>query len=136
MAKEDYLLKRFGRENPYNVPEGYFDNFTGKMMDRLPERTFDDLPARRVTLWDKVKPIVYLAAMFAGIALMFAVADDIMRGGKTDTPATNVAANSENMTVPAGDSDIDMAADYCNYVLNETEMDDYSMYLYMEDIVE
>ena len=129
MAKEDYLLKRFGRENPYNVPEGYFDNFTGQMMDRLPERTFDDLPARRVTLWDKVKPIVYLAAMFA-------VADDIMRGGKTDAPATNVAANSGNTVVPNDDSDMDMAADYCNYVLNETEMDDYSMYLYMEDIVE
>ena len=136
MAKEDYLLKRFGRENPYNVPEGYFDNFTGQMMDRLPERTFDDLPARRVTLWDKVKPIIYLAAMFVGIALMFAVANDFVRGDKSDAPATNVAANSGNTVVLNDDSDMDMAADYCNYVLNETEMDDYSMYLYMEDIVE
>ena len=81
MAKEDYLLSKCGRENPFKVPEGYFDQFTDDLMAKLPERTFDEEAPRKVTLWDKVKPVVYLAAMFAGIAAMFAVAEDFMQSG-------------------------------------------------------
>ena len=32
MAKEDYLLSKCGRENPFKVPEGYFDQFTDDLM--------------------------------------------------------------------------------------------------------
>ena len=55
MAKEDYLLSKCGRENPFKVPEGYFDQFTDDLMAKLPERTFDEEAPRKVTLWDKVK---------------------------------------------------------------------------------
>lgn len=136
MAKEDYLLSKCGRENPFKVPEGYFDQFTDDLMAKLPERTFDEEAPRKVTLWDKVKPVVYLAAMFAGIAAMFAVAEDFMQSGdETEAKTELVATGGSTATADETAAD-DAAIDYCNYVMNENEMDDYSMYLYMEEIVE
>ena len=38
MNEEDKILKKFGRKNPYKVPEGYFENFTSKLMEELPEK--------------------------------------------------------------------------------------------------
>lgn len=136
MAKEDYLLSKCGRENPFKVPEGYFDQFTDDLMAKLPERTFDEEAPRKVTLWDKVKPVVYLAAMFAGIAAMFAVAEDFMQSGDETEAKTELVATGGSMATADETTADDAAIDYCNYVMNENEMDDYSMYLYMEEIVE
>lgn len=135
MAKEDYLLNKCGKDNPFKVPEGYFDQFANQLMTELPERTFEFEPQKKVTLWDKVKPVVYLAAMFAGIALMFAVAEDFM-GTDAESNNQEVALNAGEQSKMTGDNYDDIAADYCNYVMRESEMDDYSMYLYMEEIVE
>lgn len=136
MAKEDYLLSKCGRENPFKVPEGYFDQFTDDLMAKLPERTFDEEAPRKVTLWDKVKPVVYLAAMFAGIAAMFAVAEDFMQSGDETEAKTELVATGGSAATTDETAADDAAIDYCNYVMNENEMDDYSMYLYMEEIVE
>ena len=32
MGKEDLILKKVGTKNPFNVPDGYFDNFTKELM--------------------------------------------------------------------------------------------------------
>lgn len=52
-------------KNPFKVPENYFAQFNEEIMNRLPEREI--VPQRTVTLWDKVKPWVYMAAMFIGL---------------------------------------------------------------------
>jgi hypothetical protein len=52
-------------ENPFKVPENYFALLNEEIMSRLPEKEYVAPPP--VTLWDKVKPWVYLAAMFIGI---------------------------------------------------------------------
>lgn len=136
MAKEDYLLSKCGRENPFKVPEGYFDQFADDLMKRLPERTFEEETPRKVTLWDKVKPVVYLAAMFAGIAAMFAIGEDFMRSDDETKAGTGLVATGGTAATVDETAEDDLAFDYCNYVMNENEMDDYSMYLYMEEIVE
>lgn len=33
-----YLKERFGNESHFKVPEGYFENLTSQVMERLPER--------------------------------------------------------------------------------------------------
>ncbi len=39
MNKEErYIIDKAGRENPFRVPQGYFEDFATKMMDSLPER--------------------------------------------------------------------------------------------------
>lgn len=69
MRKEDKLLEKIGREHGMKVPDGYFEQFSTKMMEKLP--AYPEAP-RPVTLstWQRIKPYVYMAAMFAGIWCM------------------------------------------------------------------
>lgn len=57
------------------VPEGYFADFAERMSAQLPERPEAECVQAPPTvadksLWQKVRPYVYMAAMFAGIWLM------------------------------------------------------------------
>ena len=38
MKEEDKLRKELGMENPFRVPEDYFEGFTSQLMSRLPEK--------------------------------------------------------------------------------------------------
>ena len=68
MEKENNILRKAGTRNPFKVPEGYFEGFTQELMDRLPEKEM--IPEmQEPTLWQRVKPWVYMAAMFVGIML-------------------------------------------------------------------
>ena len=68
MGKEDNILRKAGTGNPFRVPEHYFDNFTEELMGKLPEKA--PLPfSTEPTLWERIKPWVYMAAMFCGIML-------------------------------------------------------------------
>ena len=68
MGKEDNILRKAGTGNPFRVPEHYFDNFTKELMGKLPEK--EPLPySSEPTLWQRIKPWVYMAAMFCGIML-------------------------------------------------------------------
>ena len=53
------------------VPEGYFEDFAVKMAGRLPFREELDVPVEKSekvvsSKWMRVRPYVYMAAMFAG----------------------------------------------------------------------
>ena len=51
MGKEDLILKKVGTKNPFNVPDGYFDNFTKELMNQLPEKTFKKGIDKRDARW-------------------------------------------------------------------------------------
>ena len=71
----DQYKKR--QEKPFKVPENYFGNFTENLMSRIPEeKVVPDnntlsSPAcgeEKITLFTRIKPYLYLAAMICGIA--------------------------------------------------------------------
>lgn len=68
MGKEDNILRKVGTQNPFRVPENYFEDFTQELMSKLPEKE-PLLQIPEPTLWQRVKPWVYMAAMFCGIML-------------------------------------------------------------------
>lgn len=68
MEEERNILKKVGTKNPFTVPEGYFENFTQELMSKLPEKD-SYLPESEPNLWQRVKPWVYMTAMFVGIML-------------------------------------------------------------------
>ena len=72
MSKEGKVLGEIGRENPFRVPEGYFEHFASELMTRLPEK--EKVVVHQPTTWEKVRPWVYMAAMFVGAALIIRVA--------------------------------------------------------------
>lgn len=68
MKKNNDILEQIGGQTGYKVPEGYFDNLSARIVEQLPER---ELPQPEiVTTWQKLRPYLYMAAMFAGIWLM------------------------------------------------------------------
>ena len=71
MTREENILKeRFGKENPFKVPDGYFDHLTERIMENLPEQQIRVIDIRsRQTLWQKL-PLRKIAAAVGIIALL------------------------------------------------------------------
>ena len=67
MNMDSDLKARYGTRQPYKVPEGYFEQFHEQLMSNLPEMQPAPAPATKVTLMTRIKPLLYMAAMFAGI---------------------------------------------------------------------
>lgn len=72
MNQEEKLKERYGNKGCWKVPEGYFEQVYKEIGEKLPERK-ESRATVDMTLWQRVKPYVYLAAMFAGIWLMMKV---------------------------------------------------------------
>ena len=68
MSKKLTSLEEIGNKNPFKTPEGYFEGLNERIMSQLPERVVES--PRKISLWARVQPWVYMAAMFCGIALM------------------------------------------------------------------
>lgn len=119
MKKEETdLLKRCGTENPFTVPEGYFERFTEQLMEKLPER--EAQPAPKLTLWTRVKPWVYMAAMFCGLMLS-------VRMFVGEKQSQSPAATSEMTDFT------EVPDEYIDPIVNQTMMDDYILYQYLTD---
>lgn len=66
------ILQRINRNDGMTVPDGYFADFKCKMAASLPERPELTAPVQFIprSRWQRVRPYVYMAAMFAGIWCM------------------------------------------------------------------
>ncbi|MDR0686527.1 MAG: hypothetical protein LBF79_03610 [Dysgonamonadaceae bacterium] len=67
MGRRGINLADIEKRDPFRVPEGYFEGFVSGFMLRLPER--QARPVEVIGFWGKVRPWVYMAAMFIGISL-------------------------------------------------------------------
>lgn len=118
--------------NPFKVPENYFALFHEEIMNLLPEKEF--VAPRRVTMWDRVKPWVYMAAMFIGlyVTIQFLIQDrdpDRMTTGQSATEQTLTG------TSQAGDnywSTVQVTEEEFYQYLEEQMVDD-DYYDYMVD---
>ena len=119
MKEEDNILKKVGKENVFRVPDGYFENLTSEVMSRLPEKETPAIIKREPTKWERIKPWVYMTAMFAGAAL-------IIRVASTDRKPVNRMAMDEPETEVVSD-------EYISAVLDNSMLDDYSLYVYLTD---
>ena len=72
MKDDKDLMVRCGKECPFKVPEGYFKHFHEQLMESLPESAPApaSAPAAKITLMERVKPWLYMAAMFVGIVFI------------------------------------------------------------------
>ena len=71
MMKDDKeLMARYGKKNSFKVPEGYFEQFHEQLMNSLPEAEGTVAPSAPVSLMTRIKPWLYMAAMFVGVIFM------------------------------------------------------------------
>lgn len=71
MKKKQNNLEQFNGENPFKVPEGYFENLTTQIMSQLPEQPAQKEPAKEISMTDRIRPWLYMAAVFTGLLLFF-----------------------------------------------------------------
>ncbi|MCM1052267.1 MAG: hypothetical protein NC349_09920 [Paenibacillus sp.] len=71
------ILDKVNRNDGMTVPDGYFDDFATRMAASLPEMEWEKPSAHVVprSFWQKVRPYVYLAAMFMGVWCMMKMFD-------------------------------------------------------------
>lgn len=117
MKEEDKLQKMIGTENPFRVPEGYFESFTSEVMNRLPEKEKLAVARKEPTKWEKIRPWLYMTAMFVGAALIIRVASTDSR------PSAERVASEESET----------EIEYINMAVDNSMLDDYSLYVYLAD---
>ena len=108
MKEDKDLLKKYGKKNPFTVPEGYFQDFSEKLMEQLPEK--EVMPEPEIRMWDRIKPWVYMAAMFVG--LMFTVRAFV--GEQPSSQSTDMEIG--NYT--------EIPDEYLDPIVNQTMMDE------------
>lgn len=109
MKEENKIPEKGGTENPFRIPGGYFENLTSEVMGRLPVKEKPAILRKKTAMWEKIRPWLYMAAMFIGAWLIIRIART--QGGY------------EN----------DMEIKYINTVLDNSMLDDYSLYVYLAD---
>ena len=73
MKREDStLLNKYGKDSGFKVPENYFADFNERMTQMLPDVEITPVDVKP-TMWQRIKPLVYMAAMFAGVWCMMQV---------------------------------------------------------------
>lgn len=118
------IESRFGKDAGLKVPKGYFEQTFKEISDSLPEYKVPEKPV--LTRWQRIKPYVYLAAMFAGIwcmMKMFHMASDSAMIDMNNPPALVAEAidNHSFMEEATAMTEDDMA--YFDF--EESVIDDY-----------
>ena len=111
MNEEKYIEERVGKRNPFLVPDGYFDSFTDRMMQQLPERpvSVEASPkVRKPALTVRMRPWLYAAAC----ALVLVVSIWLWQSQPDTSVATQSAAQLAVQQEQTSDATFDEAADY------------------------
>lgn len=101
-------LDRPGHPDGMTVPDGYFEQFAERMSNMLPPNELEMQPVEQLkprTRWQKIRPFVYMAAMFAGIwctMKMFTMMQSPQAPASTDqlTPAQYYAEGLPQKSSP------------------------------------
>lgn len=81
------LKTSFSNKEPFKLPDNYFENLNQKVLQATEEYEQPAAdPAPRVTMWTRLRPIVYMAAMFASLFLIikYVVGDNGSKNGNSE----------------------------------------------------
>lgn len=121
MNKEDKLKAKYGNNGGRTVPDGYFEKVYAEIGSKLPPYKEAE---REVSLsrWQRVKPYVYLAAMFAGIWMMMQVFHRVSGSAQLnlDNPPEQIAMAmtepeiTDLYTLTSSMSDVELEEEICD----------------------
>lgn len=118
MKEEDELLKKCGTKKSIHGTRRLFRQLLKELMNKLPEKEQTSTPQETITTWQRIKPWIYMAAMFCG--LMFSVRV-VVGPPKQDTPIFTAAETEQ------------FSDEYIETILDHSMMDDYTLYQYLTD---
>lgn len=120
MKEEDKLMKKYGTKNPFTVPDNYFDNLTNEIMEKLPEKKEIPMEEKETSTWIKIRPWLYMAAMFIAILLPIRYMINSTSSDQTAITATNNEYEH-------------LSDEYIDAIMDHSMMDDYTLYQYLTD---
>ncbi len=134
MKNDNDILSKIDRRSGMTVPEGYFDDFASRMMEQLPEHPSigsGTATSDKPSLWFRIRPYVYMAAMFAGIWCMLNIFK-VIGSNSTDLTVDN------NPVVARALSNDSFVDEYYLYDLDDNEIleDMYDMGLSPDEITD
>ncbi len=104
--EERIIQENMGSQNPFRVPEGYFDRFAEQLMEQLPERQAEVVPMRTTRL-KKLRPVLLAAA-----CLCIAIFSVTMYLNHSKQQTTTEPAVATVTTTTVDEEFMDEAADY------------------------
>ena len=113
------ILDNINRNSGMKVPDGYFESLHDRVMQNLPEKEIIVERPAPISFWTMAKPWFYMAAMFAGIALMF----------KVFTWTSGDFSNSQ-MSAMAKENDAEIIEDFIFY----NNVSDYTIYEFIAEV--
>ena len=88
MKEEQYLKEKLGKENPFRVPDGYFDSLTSQVMARVDAEQKQQAGPKARTVW--LRPVLYAAASVCAL-FVSVVAYHNYSGSPVSAPVQQVA---------------------------------------------
>ena len=131
MNKKENTLDRLKGKQPFRVPDGYMEGLTNRIMESLPEPPV--MEAESVALVERIRPWLYLAAVFAGMGLFFKAIIGV-DSAREDTLSDTLLVRSEvpSASLEAIESEAAQEeADYLEYIEER-----YANYLLRESLAE
>lgn len=110
---EPNILDKINHKTGMTVPDGFFEDFNRRMAESLPVQEWERPKILPRTTWQKIRPYVYMAAMFLGIWCMMNMFNFFHPASRLDianNPELMAAINNDNF--------------YFDYCYNETSSAD------------
>ena len=127
MKQEEQIISKYGKDSGMRVPEGYFPDLEKHIMASLPPYV-KKTPVLEMSRWQRIKPYVYLAAMFCGIWLMMKVFHTATQ------PMSLSLDNPPAALVEMIDSDWDYDVHYLPYMTSDFDSDDEDLIMSYDNI--
>ena len=131
MNKKENTLDSLKGKQPFRVPDGYMEGLTNRIMESLPEPPV--MEAESVSLVERIRPWLYLTAVFAGMGLFFKAIIGV-DSAREDTLSDTLLVRSEvpSASLEAIESEAAQEeADYLEYIEER-----YANYLLRESLAE
>ncbi len=131
MKNEEKKLDQLKGKNPFTVPEGYMENLTTQIMSQLPEKEIQPKEATKINMMTRMRPWLYMAAVFVGLLLFFKGIVGIT--GKEDTSNDSLLVHTDipqdAQQLMYGDELYDEDEEYLEYLENT-----YTNYILAEEL--
>lgn len=119
--EEKYLREKMGQSNPFKTPEGYFDQFTDRLMKQLPEER------QKPAIVRLLRPMLY-AAVFVGILILGATF--VFNNSQSSDTQQNLALATHKTAEPSA---VTYSDTYIEDAANYAMIDNEEIYAYLSD---
>lgn len=86
MNNEQRIIEKFGREPGFKAPDDFLERIYTQIAEERGDLPSYENKQEKVTRWHRIRPYIYLAAMFAGIWCMMKMFDLASEHGKVQAP--------------------------------------------------